>query len=132
MRKPCLVQFARAADRDHRRPAVWSLAGHIPTAKPAIAEPGQIDAVGVGLVFRERAVHDLQQVLLALDDQQQLGEVELATAEVELAQANLAHLVNGAHPQERAEVAAMYRAKQGELDIQLCSYVLLQLQFPRK
>ena len=57
------------------------------------------------------------EVLLALDDQQHLCEVALATAEVELARANLAHLVNGAHPQERAEAAAMCRAKQGELDL---------------
>lgn len=56
-------------------------------------------------------------VLLVLDDQQYLHEVALATAEVELAKANLAHRVHGAHPQERAEAAALYRAKLGQLDL---------------
>ena len=57
------------------------------------------------------------ELLLVLDDQQHLYQVALATAEVELSRANLAHLVNGAHPQERAEAAALYRAKLGELDL---------------
>ena len=56
-------------------------------------------------------------VLLVLDDQQYSFEVDLATAEVELARATLTHLVNGAHPQERAEAAALYRARLGELDL---------------
>lgn len=56
------------------------------------------------------------EVLLILDDRQHLYEVALATAEVELARASLAYLMNGAHPQERAEAAALYRAKLSELD----------------
>jgi multidrug resistance efflux pump len=71
----------------------------------------------VELPIREGQCVEEGEVLLGLDDQQHRYEVALATAEVELARANLAHLVNGAHPQERAEAAAMYRAKVGEFDL---------------
>ena len=71
----------------------------------------------VELPIEEGQLVEEGQTLLVLDDQQFRFEVALATAEVELAKATLAHLVNGAHPQERAEAAALYRAKLGELDL---------------
>ena len=71
----------------------------------------------VELPIEEGQLVEKGQILLVLDDQQHRFKVALATAEVELAKANLAHLVNGAHPQERAEAAALYRAKLGELDL---------------
>ncbi len=71
----------------------------------------------VELPVKEGQFVEKGEVLLALDEQQHLYEVALATAELELAKANLAHLVSGAHPQERAEAAALHRAKEGELDL---------------
>ena len=53
-------------------------------------------------------------ILLELDAESYAHEVELAEAELALAEARLARLISGAHPQERAEAAAMVRAKEAE------------------
>jgi multidrug resistance efflux pump len=54
-------------------------------------------------------------LLLQLDDQQYRQEMALAAAEIALAQAELERLVNGAHPQQRKEAAAICRAREAEL-----------------
>jgi multidrug resistance efflux pump len=77
----------------------------------------QLDGRIVELPIKEGQFVEQGAVLLVLDDQQYVYGVALATAEVELARANLAYLVNGAHPQERAEAIALYRAKLGKLDL---------------
>lgn len=69
----------------------------------------------VELHVREGQFVEQGDVLLRLDDQQYWYEVALAAAEVDLAQADLLRRINGAHPQERIEAAALHRAKLGEL-----------------
>ena len=56
------------------------------------------------------------ELLLTLDDRQYRHEVALATAQLDLAKAQLQRLLNGAHTQERTEAAALYRAKRAELE----------------
>jgi multidrug resistance efflux pump len=91
--------------------------GRVEGATPEIELRSQLTGRIVGLPVKEGQFVEQGEVLLVLDDQQHQFEVALATAEVELAWANLAHLVNGAHPHERAEAAALYRAKLGELNL---------------
>jgi len=55
------------------------------------------------------------QLLVELDESQFRCAVALAAAEVELAEAQLERLLNGAHHEERSEAAALFRAKQAEL-----------------
>jgi HlyD family secretion protein len=54
-------------------------------------------------------------LLLQLDDQQYRQEMALAAAELVLAEAQLDRLLNGAHPQQRSEAAAVCRAREAEL-----------------
>jgi HlyD family secretion protein len=54
-------------------------------------------------------------LLLQLDDQQYRQEMALAAADLALAEAQLERLVNGAHPQQRAEATAARRAREAEL-----------------
>ena len=56
-------------------------------------------------------------VLLRLDDQQHRHAVDLAVAELALAQAQLDRLVNGARTEEIAEAAALYRGKLAGLEL---------------
>jgi multidrug resistance efflux pump len=56
------------------------------------------------------------EALVELDDAEYRQQVELAAADVELAEAELERLLNGAHPQERSEAAALYRAKLAEYE----------------
>jgi HlyD family secretion protein len=65
--------------------------------------------IGEGQVVNEG------QLLLRLDDQQYCQEMALATAELGLADAQLERLLNGAHPQQRSEAAALYHAREAEL-----------------
>ena len=65
--------------------------------------------VGEGQVVNEG------ELLLRLDDQQYRQEMALAAAELVLADAQLERLLNGAHPQQRIEAAALYHAREAEL-----------------
>jgi multidrug resistance efflux pump len=55
-------------------------------------------------------------VLIRLDGDRQQYEVALAAARLELAEAELERLRNGARPEEREEVGALVRAAQSRLD----------------
>ena len=55
-------------------------------------------------------------VLLELDDAEYVQETAVAEAEFRLAEARLERLVHGAHAKQRAEAAALYRAKLAELE----------------
>ncbi len=91
--------------------------GRVEGITPEIELRPQLAGRIVELPVKEGQFVEQGQVLLVLDDRQHRCEVALATATVELAQASLAHLINGAHPQDRAAAAALHRAKLGELDL---------------
>jgi multidrug resistance efflux pump len=55
-------------------------------------------------------------VLLGVDDAQYRCEVALATAELDLAKAQIDRLKAGSHREERQEAAALYREKTAELE----------------
>jgi len=77
--------------------------------RPQLA--GRIDRLWV----KEGQFVEEGQLLLELDSSQYRQEEALAAAEVDLAQAQLERLYNGARPEERREVAALYHAKVAEL-----------------
>lgn len=54
-------------------------------------------------------------ILLQLDDEVHRHQVDLAVSRLALAAAQLERLLNGAHVEQRAEAAAMLRAKESEL-----------------
>jgi HlyD family secretion protein len=66
---------------------------------------------------REGQIVNEGDLLLQLDDRQRHQETELAASELELAQAQLERLLNGAHPQQRSEAAAICRAREAELKL---------------
>ena len=76
--------------------------------------PGLHDRIAEILV-QEGAQVAADQVLLRLADERYRHEVTLATSEVELENARLARLRNGARAEERAEAESLYLAKQAEL-----------------
>jgi len=77
--------------------------------RPQLA--GRITQVPIG----EGQVVNEGDLLLQLDDQQYRQEMALAAAELVLADAQLERLLNGAHPQQRGEAAALYHAREAEL-----------------
>lgn len=79
--------------------------------RPQLA--GRIDEIPV----HEGQAVTAGQLLLRLDDQQYRCEVEMAKADLALAEAQLERLVNGARPQEISEAAAEHRAKIVALDL---------------
>lgn len=100
-----------------------------PTGQCAIAAPGRIEGateeieLHLQLTGRVSAVlvQEGQQVrrgevLVELDDQEYAHEEALAEADLSLAKAKLERLENGARAEERAEAAALYRAKVAELE----------------
>ncbi len=56
------------------------------------------------------------ETLLELDDAEYVQQLAVVEAEVHLADAQLERLVQGAHVKQRAEAAALYRAKLAELE----------------
>ena len=77
--------------------------------RPQLA--GRITQVPVG----EGQMVNEGDLLLQLDDQQYRQEMALAAAELALAEAQLERLLNGAHPQQRNEAAALCQAREAEL-----------------
>ena len=70
----------------------------------------------VDILVREGQWVSAGEALLRLDDATYRQEVALAAAQVELEEARLERLVNGARSQERQEQAAMLRAKLAEVE----------------
>ena len=70
----------------------------------------------VQVLIQEGQSVERGQVLLRLDDRRQRYEVALASAELDLAQAQLERLLNGARAEEREEAQALHRAKMAELE----------------
>jgi len=113
-------------DAQSRAPVVHS---RLDPATLSIYAPGRVEGAGpetelrpqlagrvVRVLVKEGDVVEENQVLLQLDDRRYRLAVALAAAEVELAEAQLERLLNGAHQDERSEAAALFRAKQAELE----------------
>ncbi|MBN2021382.1 MAG: efflux RND transporter periplasmic adaptor subunit [Pirellulales bacterium] len=100
-----------------------------PRSQSAISAPGWVEGASLEIELRPQLagriatvhVHEGQiveqgDVLLSLDDQEHRQQVALAEANVALAEARRDRLVNGARSHERAEAAALLRAKLAELE----------------
>jgi multidrug resistance efflux pump len=96
-------------------PAPIYASGKIEGATPEVALRPQIAGKITAIPVHEGQVVGAGDVLIQLDDQQYRQQVALASAEVVLAEAQRDRLVNGAHPQQRAEASAQCRAKESEL-----------------
>ncbi|MEA1950840.1 MAG: efflux RND transporter periplasmic adaptor subunit, partial [Planctomycetota bacterium] len=88
--------------------------GRIEAATPEIKLRGRISGRLAEILVREGQTVEDGDVLLRVEDQLYREEVHLADAELELAKARLERLINGAHPRQRSETAALYRAKLAE------------------
>ncbi len=88
--------------------------GRIEAATPEIKLRSRLGCRVTEILVREGQTVEAGDILLRVDDRQYRQEVELAAAELELARARLERLVNGAHPRQRSETAALYRAKLAE------------------
>jgi len=88
--------------------------GRIEAATPEIKLRGRLRGRVTEIMVREGQKVAVGDILLRIDDRQYRQEMLLAAAELELAKAGLERLVNGAHPRQRSEAAAMYRAKLAE------------------
>ena len=90
--------------------------GRVEGSTPEIELRPQLAGRIVEVLVQEGQFVEQGQILLRLDDAEYRHQVALAAAEVELAEAQLGRLLNGAHSQERTQAAALYRAKQAELE----------------
>ena len=90
--------------------------GRIEGTTPEIELRPRLSGRIVELLVEEGQVVRKGVVLLRLDDEQYRHQVALAAAELALAEAQLDRLLNGARSQQRAEAAALYRAKLAELE----------------
>jgi multidrug resistance efflux pump len=90
--------------------------GRIEGATPEIKLRPQLAGRVVKICVKEGQFVQAGEPLLELDDAQYALEVAVAEAELHLAEAQLQRLVHGAHGKQRAEAAALYRAKQAELE----------------
>jgi len=112
-------------DAQSRAPAVHP---RLDSATLSIYAPGRVEGASPETELRPQLAGRVVRVLVAdgdlveegqllveLDDRQYRHSVALAAADVELAEAQLERLLNGAHHEERSEAAALFRAKQAEL-----------------
>jgi len=90
--------------------------GRVEGATPEIELRPRLSGLIKEALVREGQFVEQGAVLLCQDDEQHRYEVELAAADLALANAELERLVNGARPEEIAEAAALWRAKSAELE----------------
>jgi HlyD family secretion protein len=90
--------------------------GRIEGASPEIKLRPQIAGRVVKISVKEGQTVQAGEALLELDDAQYVQEVAVAEAELHLAEAQLERLIHGAHGKQRAEAAALHRAKAAELE----------------
>ncbi len=104
----------------HDTPAALPFAiyapGRVEGATPEVELRPQLTGRVVQVAVREGDTVEQGQLLLQLDDAQYRHAAALAAADIELAEAQLERLLNGAHHEERSEAAALYRAKAAELE----------------
>jgi HlyD family secretion protein len=111
------VQSRVPADRLDRtpEPSLIFASGRIEGATSEIELRPQLAGRIAQVLVSEGQTVNAGGVLLQLDDRQHRQESALAEAELALAEAHLDRLLNGAHPQERNEAAAICRAREAEL-----------------
>jgi len=90
--------------------------GRVEGASPETELRPQLAGRVVRVLVADGDLVEEGQLLVELDESQYRCAVALAAAEVELAEAQLERLLNGAHHEERSEAAALFRAKQAELE----------------
>jgi HlyD family secretion protein len=112
------IQSRPAAERPRTDAAARLIcaSGRIEGATPEIKLRPQIAGRVVNVAVKEGQLVKAGDVLLELDDAELVQEVAAAEAQLHLAQAQLERLVNGVHAKQRAEAAALYKAKQAELE----------------
>ena len=91
-------------------------AGRIEGVTPEIELRPEIDGRATEILVSDGELVTSGQVLLRIDDQQHVHEVALAQAELDLAEAQLERLKNGAREQECLEAASEYAARLAELE----------------
>jgi len=100
---------------DSLNPNVVFALGRIEGRTPEVELRSRLAGRVTEVLVEEGQFVEQGQIILRLDDEQYRYEVNLAAAQLKLAQATRDRLINGAHLQERAEAEAMYSAKQAEL-----------------
>lgn len=109
-------QFDKIRNVSSSGPAQVFAVGRVEGVTGEIELRPQVDGICGQLLVAEGQAVRRGQVLLRLDDAQQRHEVELACAELDLVEAQLERLRNGARRQQRAEAASQYRAALAELE----------------
>jgi len=92
-------------------------AGRVEGATEQIELRSEIAGRIAEIHFREGSRVSAGDLLFHLDDTTQTRQLDLAAARVDLVQAKLVRLVNGAHPQERAEARAQMKAAIAKRDL---------------
>lgn len=106
--------LARPMPASHR-PTVIFAPGRIEGATPEIELRPEMPGLVAELAVAEGDFVEHGQLLMRLEDDTYRHRIALAEAEVQLAEAQLERLINGAHEQDRREAAALLRAKETEL-----------------
>ena len=96
-------------------PALIYASGRIEGAAPEFELRPQVAGRVARVLVGEGQLVNQGDILLQLDDQQCRQEKALAEAELALAEAQLERLLNGAHPEQRSEAAAVCHAREAEL-----------------
>lgn len=109
-------QAAAAAAAPDAGPRLICANGRIEGATPEIKLRPQLAGRIARILVKEGQLVRAGEVLLELDDAEYVQEAAVAEAEFHLAEARLERLVHGAHAKQRAEAAALYRAKLAELE----------------
>ncbi len=89
--------------------------GRVEGSTPQIELRPQLAGRVVSVLVKEGQYVNQGEVLLQLDNETYRHQVALAASQLALAEAQLQRLLNGAHAEQRAEAAALFRAKQSEL-----------------
>jgi multidrug resistance efflux pump len=112
------VQSRNASDHSPSTagPHLICASGRIEGATAEIKLRPQLAGCVSKILVKEGQFVQAGELLLELDDAEFSQEVVVAEAELHLAEAQLERLVHGAHEKQRAEAAALYRAKQAELE----------------
>ncbi len=106
--------------------------GRIEGATPEIKLRPQLAGRVAKVLVKDGQFVRAGEVLLELDDADYAQEAAVAEAEFHLAQARLERLVHGVHPKQRAEAAALYRAKLAELERARLSWHRIESLLPSK
>lgn len=107
---------APVRDAGPAEPESIHASGHVEGATEEIQLRPQFEGRVAELAVAEAAHVTAGDVLLRLDDREYQHAVALAQADVQMAEARLQRLVNGARAQERREAEALWKSKAAELE----------------